>query len=206
MQKEKWVDIQGYVGFYQISNLGRVKSLSRTYYTYNYLKKEKIKITRKEKYMSYKKDSNDYMIVSLSRNGKTKAFTIHRLVASAFIPNPDNLPQINHINGIKTDNRVENLEWCTPSYNVEHSFKTGIRKMTSKQIKQAKENIKKAFESKRRKVYQLTPEGEVIKLWDSFTDIYKELHYSWGNIGQVCRGKQELAYGYKWKYKEIKNV
>lgn len=199
---EKWRDIKGYEGLYQISNLGNIKSLTRIEYTYNYLKKEKIKRVRKEKLISSNNNVKRYKIVSLTKNGKTKTFTIHRLVAQTFIPNPENKPQVNHINGIKTDNRVENLEWCSASENIIHAYKNNLLTSSQKQKEAAKKTIKKAAKAKRRKVYQLTMEGKKIKLWNSMYELYKKYNYSWGTIRKVCIGQQEFAYGYKWKYKE----
>lgn len=99
---EVWKDIDGYEG-YQVSNLGNVKSL-------NY------KCTGKERILS-PGIKNGYLYVGLCKDGKRKDYYIHRLVAEAFIPNPFKLPCVNHKNEDKTDNRVENLEWCTYSYN-----------------------------------------------------------------------------------------
>lgn len=107
---EIWKDIEGYEGLYKVSNLGRVKSLN-----YNH--------TGKEKILRPKKERNGYLRVNLYKNGKNKMFTVHRLVAEAFLENPDNLPQINHKNEIKTDNSVNNLEFCTSHYNMTYKDK-----------------------------------------------------------------------------------
>lgn len=103
-EKEIWKDIQGYEGLYQVSNLGNVKNKIQPY-----LKQEKI----------YKKfsNSNGYLFVGLRKDKKRKFKYIHRLVAEAFIPNPNNLPQINHKDENKQNNCVNNLEWCTNKYN-----------------------------------------------------------------------------------------
>ena len=102
---EVWKDIKGYEGLYQVSNLGNVMSL---HYRGTKNKKQLLKPA---------KDKDGYLSIALYKDGKTKQYRVHRLVASAFIPNPNNYSQVNHINEIKDDNRVENLEWCTAKYN-----------------------------------------------------------------------------------------
>jgi hypothetical protein len=118
--EEIWKDIIGYFGLYQISNLGNIKSLER--YRYNNLK-----YLQKEKHLSLIKNVYGYLQVNLCKYGKIKIFKVHRLVACAFISNPENKPEINHKNGIKIDNRVENLEWCTRSENEIHSYENGFQ-------------------------------------------------------------------------------
>jgi len=126
MEQEIWKNITGYEGLYQISNLGRVKSLarivprkSRSHGTYN--------LTVKEKILTVFLVDNQYYRVALSKNGIEKKLRIHQLIARAFIPNPLNKPQVNHINGIKTDNKIENLEWCTFQENMTHAKNQGLR-------------------------------------------------------------------------------
>ena len=102
--KEIWKDIEGYEGRYQVSNFGNVKSL-------NY------KHTGEEKIMQSCKDKIGYLHIKLFMNGKPKMYKVHRLVAQAFIPNPNNYPQVNHKDENKTNNHVSNLEFCTPKYN-----------------------------------------------------------------------------------------
>ena len=112
LENEIFKDISGYEGLYIVSNLGRVVSLEKNNAYKEYLKSFEL--------------SKGYPRLTLNKNGKGKHFFIHRLVAKAFIPNPENKPQINHINGIKTDYSIDNLEWCTPKENIEHSIRTGL--------------------------------------------------------------------------------
>lgn len=130
MNNEIWKDIKGYEDLYQISNLGNVKSLYRIInYTFNG-KPKKRKIY--EKILKKSVNRFGYEYVCLSREYKTHKVKVHRLVAEAFIPNVNNKPQVNHINGVKTDNRVENLEWCNNSENMQHAVKTGLWKSPKK--------------------------------------------------------------------------
>lgn len=199
-KNEIWKPIKDFK-YYQVSNLGNVRSVERFEDVYNYKRKGNVIRKRKSRILATRISSNGYMNISLFQNGKTKTFSVHRLVAEAFIPNIDNKLQVNHINGIKTDNRVENLEWCNSSENIKHAYSNGLNHISNKQRKIAKENVLKAAEKNKRPVDQLSNKGDFIRSWNSMTDIYKELNYHWGNISAVCRGKKELAYGYKWRYR-----
>ena len=163
---EVWKDIEGYEGLYQISNYGRVKSLK-------YGKERILKTV----------ENNGYQHVLLFKNGKGKWFYVHRLVAMVFIPNPDNLTEINHISEIKNDNRVVNLEWCDRKYNVNYgTVKQRIADKISK------------------KLFQYTLDGELIREWQSAYEVKRQLGYSPCNISQCCNGKQKTSYGYIWSY------
>jgi hypothetical protein len=115
--KEEWKDIEGYYGYYQISNFGKIKSLPRV--LKNRIKKETI--------LKQNINNHGYVALALTIYSKSKRFLVHRLIAEAFIPNPEKKDQVNHINGIKTDNRIENLEWNTSSENNNHAFNIGLR-------------------------------------------------------------------------------
>lgn len=171
MQVEVWKPIPGYEGLYEVSNLGRVRSL------YNYKRNGTNVLVPRLK--------RAYLTIGLRKNGIRKWHLLHRLVASAFIPNPNNLPQVNHKNEIKTDNRVENLEWCTVSYN--NTYGSRIEKVVAKTGKP---------------VYQYDLDGNFIKKHNSVASAGREIGLkSTGSISDCCSGKNETAGGYKWSYK-----
>ena len=123
MEKEIWKDIEGYVGLYQVSNLGRVRSLDRTI-----VYKEGKKHFYKGQILKQCRNKKGYLRVPLSTNDMRKTVIVHRLVATAFIPNPLSLPQVNHKDGNKANNSALNLEWVTGSENTQHAVKFGLIK------------------------------------------------------------------------------
>lgn len=114
--EEIWKDIEGYEGIYQVSSIGRVKRLKGVY-------------CKEDRFIKYYLNKG-YRFIFLWKNNKYKAAPIHRLVALAFIPNENNKPQVNHIDGVKANNCVENLEWNTHSENMRHAFDNGLNKTT----------------------------------------------------------------------------
>ena len=168
---EIWKDIKGYEGLYQISNKGRVKSLGNNK-------------TRKEKILSPKPKSNGYIEVKLCKKGeKPKPFLVHRLVAEHFLPNPDNLPVVNHkIDDFKhrSDNRVENLEWCTVEYNNNYG-------------------------SRNEKISKKIVCIETGEIFSSSKDVINRMFNGKGHfdtISKCCLGKRKSAFGYHFKFVE----
>lgn len=174
MDREEWRMIPGYEGLYMVSNKGRVKSL-------NYMGKGKTVILKLNDCVGYKD-------VVLSKDGIRKHFKVHRLVAMAFIPNPNNLPQVNHKDENPLNNCVDNLEWCTQEYNNNY----GTRKDRCRK--------KMLITSESKQIAQYTLDGRLVKIWDSMRDIERELGYSSGHICRCCKGQRKTAYGFIWTY------
>lgn len=157
---EEWRDIEGYEGLYQVSNLGRVRSLN-----FNHT-------IGKVKELSLRNSKKGYKQVILYKDGKTKSYRVHRLVAEAFIENPNNYEQINHKNEIKSDNTVNNLEWCTNEYN--HNYGT------------RNEKVKKSLS---KKTLCITT-GEV---FNSMKEASTKYGISNGSISECCNNKRNSA-------------
>lgn len=196
--EEIWKDIVGYEGLYQVSNLGRVKSRGS----------DKWHKGRMLKPMFDGK--GNYLFVGLHKNGKTKQRNIHRLVAEAFIINPNNLPCVNHINEVKTDNKVTNLEWCTVEYNSNYGNakknmiasrrKNNNQEAINKKIKEAKK--RNGSFSCEKPVAQYTMDGTFISNYESATDAERKTGISRGGIQRCCIGRYSQAKGFVWKYIE----
>lgn len=153
--KEVWKDISEYVGYYQVSNFGNVRSVDRVITDCNgktYFKHGKN--------MKFGNNGVGYMFVALCKFGKYKLVTVHRLVATAFIPNPDNLPVINHIDGNKLNNNVDNLEWCTTKENIHHAIRSGLVGKVSKESRKHAGEINSYKQGKR---VLCTTTGEVFQ-------------------------------------------
>lgn len=168
---EIWKDIEEYPN-YKVSNLGRIKHYER-------LLRPHI-----NKY--------GYGVVLLYNNGKRKKYLVHRLVAFAFIPNPLNKPQINHINGIKTDNRVENLEWATFSENMLHAYRTGI--ITKEMIATSRAKTKKHI------VKMLN--GKAVAKYLGLQQAAEHEDRKKATISQYCLGVYKDSRGYEWRYEK----
>ena len=178
--KEEWKDIVGFEGSYQVSNLGRVKSLSRIVRANTCGLRE-----ISEKILSNAKSSCGYDLVMLSKNGKHYNKFIHRLVAETFIPNPNKYREVNHKDENKHNNMVENLEWCDRKYNA--NYGTGIERCAAKKCKPV--------------VMIDVATGVELKTYKSAKEAMKETNINRNYIGMVCLGKRATAGGYIWKFK-----
>lgn len=173
MEQEIWKDIKGYKGLYQVSNYGNIRSLGK------HVNGRNSKRFVKGKIIKLFDDKDGYKIVNLYKKSKMKQFRIHRLVAIAFIPNPNNYPIINHKNEIKNDNKVENLEWCSNKYNCNYGTRN---------------------DKIRKRINQYDLQGNYIKSWDSIIQVERELNIFHSRIIEVCKGKRKQIGGYIWKY------
>jgi hypothetical protein len=169
--KEIWKGIEGYENLYQISSEGRVKSLGNNK-------------NRKEKILNGRKNRGGYLIVSLCKEGKGKNYLIHRLVANAFLPNPNNLPEVNHKDENPKNNCVENLEWCDRYYNNNYG-----------------KHNEKIAKAKSIPVIQFSKTGDFIRRWNSAKEVEMELGFDSSSVTACCKGKRYKSVGgFKWGY------
>ena len=183
---EVWKEIKEYEGVYFISNKGRIKSVDRRIPNTNGVGTRLIK----GKILSTTLNNKGYKCVSLHKNGKIKTFTIHRLVALYFIPNPNNYSDVNHKDENKKNNKVENLEWVTHEYNMNYGERA-IK--ASKKLKNTRTLSKNG---KARKVINL----DTGKVFDTILEASWYYNINASGISQCCRGKSSNCGGFKWKY------
>lgn len=183
MTEEIWLDIEGYEGLYQVSDMGRVKSLERTCNA-----KGESKRTVKERILKLASDRNGYKWVMLTDAQSNRSYHfVHRLVAAAFIPNPYDKPEVNHIDEDKANNNVVNLEWCTRKENMNHGT---IRERIGK----------KTTERDSKPTCQYTLNGELIKVWPSASEAGRVLGIHQSHISEVASGKNKTYKSFIWKY------
>ena len=168
--EEEFKEIIGYEGLYWVSNLGNVKS-----------KRKQLKLCL---------DVYGYLVVNLSKEGKMKTFTVHRLVALHFIDNPNNLSQVNHKDECKTNNCVTNLEWCTQQQN--HDYGTRNERTGRSQMNKQGNKV----------LLQYDLQGNFIKEFPSVSEASRELGKSQANISRCANGFKNQAYGFIWKFKK----
>lgn len=172
---ETWRDVAGYEGLYQVSDFGDVRSLGMWANTRGGGKR-----FVKGRVLKPGKDRGGYLLVNLYKNSKMKTHKVHRLVAQTFIENPYNLPEVNHIDEVKTNNQVTNLEWCDHAYNMTYGTRT---------------------ERCSKKVLQLTLDGIIVREWASVNECGRN-GFSIGNVAACCNGKLKTHKGYRWMYAE----
>ena len=194
--KEIWKPIKDFEGLYEVSNLGNVRSVDRVIKFWN--RYQYVDVLFKGKLLK-QHNLRGYKSVGLWKNSKMHNIPIHRLVAKAFLENPLNKPQVNHIDGDKHNNRVDNLEWCTISENAKHAYRTGLKVIRDKQ----KEQIKQLGLQSGKKVIQKDLLGNIIKIFDSGRQASLELGISQGNISMCCNGYRKSVKGYIWEYAKV---
>lgn len=192
--EEVWKDIEGFEGRYQVSNLGRVKSLCYHNGT-------------NERILKQRNNLSGYPIVNLYKKGSNqgKLKTVHRLVAEQFIPNEKNFPMINHKDENPENNNADNLEWCDCRYNVLYSLKLHperIEKIREKQKRKIAYERKTSPYKYKSEVIQKTKDGERIKKFKNTREICKEMNFNQSPILECCKGNRKTAYGYKWEFAE----
>ncbi len=185
--KETWKPVPGYEDFYEVSDCGNIRSIAVFSAKYQRI------IQRRSPRMLRQETSHDgYKRVVLSLYGKHRHFSVHRIVALSFLPNPGNLQEVNHKDENPANNHVFNLEWCSPSYNSNYGT-------LPQRISQRQTNA--PYHSK--KVVQLSMEGKVISTFPSTCEAERQTGVSSECICRACKGRYSHAGGYKWEYGDV---
>lgn len=207
LESEVWKDIVGYEGIYQVSNLGRIKS----YHVHG----------KQGGLRTFREDKDGYFVLFLHKDGKKAIKKVHRLVAIAFIPNPNNKPCVDHINTNKMDNRVSNLRWCTIKENSENPLSRAHLSMSRTGVKASAETKAKLSAQRRGKlnsmygrnhtdetkrkmsipILQLDLDNNIVNEFNGATDAYAKTGIHRQTIVGVLKGRGKTAGGYKWVYK-----
>lgn len=189
---EQWKDIRGYEGLYQVSNTGKVKALERTFCSG---KNACIVKRYPEHIMKPRYYKIGYVYVGLCQDGIVQKFKVHRLVATAFVPNPQNRPCVDHINGVRDDNRVENLRWVDAFENMKNPH-------TVQAISRSKLGNRNPMKVKQQPVIQIDPiTNEVIREFSGCKEAARLLNLNSGNLSRCCRNSNRTYKGFIFKYK-----
>ena len=196
--KEEWRDIPQYEGLYQVSNQGQIRSIDRIVRRNDETTKNLRGFILLPLYQK-----SGYMFVFLSKNGKAKRMAIHRAVALAFIPNPENKPEVNHINEDKTDNRVENLEWDTIKENRNYGTRIarGIANRNQTGEKNGMFGKRGSLNPNSKKVLQYDLSGQFIREYDSVKMAAEMTHSNASLIARVANGYLKQTNSFIWRYK-----
>ena len=181
---EIWKQIKGYEKLYEISNYGNIRSLKRN--------------NTNGRQLSKNFGARGYYQVTLSKNNVRKTARIHRLVAETFIPNVEKKEIVNHIDGNKLNNNVDNLEWCTEKENVNHAWKNNLCSVSEKHREVARETCRKNGKLNTKKVNQYDKNKKYIKQWESIIEASKYCKIDRGNITKCCKKERKTAGGYYW--------
>lgn len=192
---EIWKDIEGYESYYQISNLGNVKSLDRI---------DAIGREIKGRLLKWKHNNRGYFTISLNKNGKARYFLVHRLVATTFIKNPDNLSEVNHIDEDKSNNSVGNLEWCTSEYNHKYGTREE-RRLLNTNFSFLVERNKVSGYKNFKPIIAIYPNGR-LEHFDSQKNAAIKLCISGVGINAVLKKRQKTHKGYRFEYDSDKLV
>ena len=204
MEKEIWKDIKGYEGLYEVSNMARIRTVPHFMTA-----KDGRKMLIPAKIRKQSVDWHGYLYVKVRKGNKQTSLRVHRVIMEAFVENPENKPFIDHINTIKTDNRIENLRWVTAHENTQNTI-------TLQRIKDActEDEIKRQIQVKKdngtwngRKVFQYSKDGAFIAEYETLSDaakvLNKDARHCSGNISIAVDNPRRSAYGYKWYSKRI---
>ena len=180
--------VKGYEGYYEVDQFGRVFGLDRTITVADGDRTYEKPIAGRQ--LKQSMHSKGYKTVSLTKDGETKQMFVHRIVSEAFLPNPENLPMVNHKDEDKTNNFLENLEWCTAAYN--RTYGSAVERHAK--------TIRGRKSEKRVAVIQRRPDGTFKERFSSVAEAAEAMNGSTSAISAVCKGKRRIAYGYLWEY------
>lgn len=188
--EERWLPVVGYEGVYVVSSLGRVRLLE-----HSFVRRNGSFFSVRSKIKKPYKDRHGYLQVRLQKNQKGKNKSVHRLVAEAFIPNPDNKPEVNHKNGVRTDNRIENLEWVSRNENIQHSYDFLGHKRLHR-FGRDNPNCKIVLKIK---------DGVIIQEFFGAKAAAESVGACVSSIQRACTDKIKTCKGFVWKHKNKKD-